>query len=178
MGAEKTIFAALVCVALLAFAFMAMSMQPKQPVAFFAYGPNLAKSTMNSRAGGFINATAAKLQGYSLSFESQDGRPTEFGVANAVPGNGSVLGALYYLTQEQMATLDRQMSAPNFYERREVTVTMPDGSSLRAQAYFLSGSTHIAAPSRPYYLAAQGGLAGWGYGDESIIAAMAAAAPN
>lgn len=179
MRPEKTVFAILALVLLAFLAFVAMGAAPKQPTALFAYGSNLAKSTMGARAGGYLNATAAELPGYSLSFASQDSRPTEFGVAALLRnGSGSVPGAIYYLAPEQLAALDGQMGAPNFYERREVIATLPDGGSLRAQAYFLSGGTHPAAPSRPYYLSAQGGLAEWGYGNESINAAMASAAAS
>jgi len=179
MSAEKFIFALLVCALAASLAFLALGALSRQPTALFAYGSNLAKSTMNARAGGFINATAASLQGYSLSFASQDSRPTEFGVATLLQNaSNSVPGALYYLTPEQLTALDKQMGAPNFYGRKEVAVALPGGSTVRAQAYSLSGTTHSAPPSRPYYLSAQAGLAEWGYGNESIDAAMAAAASN
>ena len=177
MEGEKIIFAFLVCVLLAGLAFLALGAAPKQPVAFFAYGSNLAKSTMNARAGGFINATKAELQGYSLAFASQDARPAEFGVATPVQSeSANVLGALYYLAPEQMASLDKQSGAPDFYERRDVNVALPDGSTVKAQAYFLSGATHPAAPSRTYYTAAQNGLKEWGYDEGSLDAAVAEAA--
>ncbi|MFA6328030.1 MAG: gamma-glutamylcyclotransferase family protein [Candidatus Micrarchaeia archaeon] len=176
MRIEKLIFAVLACVLLAGLLFLASCAIPRQPIAFFAYGANLAKSTMEARAGGFLDATAAKLPGYSLAFASQDSRPSEFGVATpAKDANASVEGALYYLTEGQMAALDRQSGAPKLYERRAVKVALPDGSVAVAQAYFLAGSTHKAAPSRTYYLSAQGGLAEWGYGNESLERAAAGA---
>ena len=132
---------------------------------------------MNARAGGFINATAADLPGYDLAFASQDARPAQFGVATlAFNSSGSVPGALYYLMPEQMAALDKQSGVPNFYERREVDVFL-GGRTVRAQAYFLSGATHPAAPSRTYYLSMQSGLDEWGYAQyaESLDAAVVAA---
>jgi len=173
MGAEKFIFAFLVCLVVAIAAFFALGAAPKQPVAFFAYGANLGKQTMASRAGGFINATAAELPDYSFAFASQDARPAEFGVATPVHETGaSVNGALYYLTPEQMASLDKLSGVPNFYERRVVKVALPDGSSADAFAYFLSGSTHAAAPSRIYYLAALEGMKEWGYGTGALDAAV------
>ena len=154
--------------------FVATRMPPEQPVSFFAYGANLAKSAMTARAGGFINATPAELPGYSLSFESQDARATEFGVATAVPtDSGGVQGALYYLTPEQMAALDKQSGAPGFYERKEVGV-LAGGKVVKAQAYFLAGSVHRQAPSRTYYLSVQGGLEEWGH-DSAFLANAASA---
>jgi len=159
--------------------FLALGAAPKQPVAFFAYGTNLAKSAMNARAGGFINATKAEMPGYSLVFASQDARPAEFGVATPMQSeSANVLGALYYLTPEQLSALDKQSGAPDFYERKEVTVALPDGSTVKARAYFLSGATHPAAPSRSYYTAAQNGLKEWGYDEGSLEAAVAEAASS
>jgi hypothetical protein len=166
MGKEKAVFAALALAAVLFLAWVAIGTAQKQPVAFFAYGANLAKGAMAVRAGGFINATAAELPGYTLEFASQDARPAMYGVANIaqVPGaNASVSGALYYLTQEQLASLDRQAGAPGFYERREVAISA-DGKGMKAQAYFLSGSTHTASPSRLYLESAIEGAKQWGYG--------------
>ena len=165
----------LVCVLLAGLAFLAIGAIPKQPVAFFAYGTNLAKSTMNARAGGFLNATAASLPGYMLVFASQDARPAEFGVATSIQNyNDNVLGALYYLTPEHMAALDKQSGVPSFYEKREVSVLL-NGKEVKAQAYFLAGPTHPAAPSRPYYLAALDGMKEWGYDVNSLDAAVAEA---
>jgi len=179
MQAEKIVFALLVFILAAALAFVFLDTVPKQPTPLFAYGSLLAKSTMDARAGGYLNASAAELPGYSLIFASQDARPTEFGVATLAPNaSGSVQGALYYLTPEQIAALDRQMNAPNFYGRKEVTVALPDGSTVRVQAYFLSGTTHLAPPSRPYYLSAQRGLIEWGYDNGSLDAAMASAASS
>ena len=167
MGFEKIVFALLACVLLACLAFLAIGAFPKQQVAFFAYGANLAKSTMAARAGGFLDATAAAMPGYSLVFASQDARPAEFGVATPIQdGSGNVSGALYYLTPEQMAALDKQSGAPAFYERREIIV-VANGQNIRAQAYFLAGSTHQAAPSRNYYLATLKGIREWGYDESS-----------
>jgi hypothetical protein len=163
MRIEKTAFVVLVCTLFAGLAFLAFQSVSRQPVAFFAYGANLAKSAMNARAGGFINATEADLPRYELVFASQDARPAEFGVATPIPNDSSnVLGALYYLTPEQVAVLDRQAGVPTFYERREVDIFL-GGKIVRAQAYFLAGSTHQAYPSRTYYLSMQRGLEEWGY---------------
>jgi hypothetical protein len=176
---EKFVFALLVCVLFAGLTFLALGAIPKQPIAFFAYGANLAKSTMNARAGGFLNATAAELPGYSLVFASQDARPAEFCVATPVQNeSSSAKGALYYLTLEQLASLDRQSGVPNFYERGEVFAVVA-GQEMKAQTYFLAGATHLAAPSRPYYLAVQGGMKEWGYDEGSLDSAVEeAAGPN
>ena len=177
MGVEKNVFAALVCVLFAGLVFLALDAVPKQPAAFFAYGTNLAASTMNARAGGYLNATAAEMPGYLLAFASQDARPAEFGVATPVRNeSSSVNGALYYLTQEQLASLDKQSGVPDFYERKMVKVRLQDGSTMDAQAYFLAGNTHPVVPSHPYYLAAQGGMTEWGYEENGLEAALVEAA--
>jgi len=177
MQSEKIIFAILACVLIASLAFLALDSIPKQPIAFFAYGANLAASTMNARAGGYLNATPVEMPGYSIAFASQDARPTEFGVATLVQNESSdVLGALYYLTPEQLAALDKQSGFPSFYERRTVKVRLPDDNTVDAQAYFLAGNTHPAAPSRPYYLAVQGGMVAWGYDNDGLDAVVADAA--
>jgi hypothetical protein len=165
MRAEKIVFALLVCFLAVLLASLAISVLPREPVAFFAYGPNLGKSAMESRAGGFVNATQAKLPGFALAFASQDNKPTEFGVATMVEREGAyVSGALYYLTPEQMDSLDRYAGMPNFYERQAVSVELQDGGIVSAQAYFLAGEIHSAAPSRTYMESAAKGLSEWGYG--------------
>ncbi|MFA5930533.1 MAG: gamma-glutamylcyclotransferase family protein [Candidatus Micrarchaeia archaeon] len=180
MDIGKIVFTALAGMLLLGLAFMAMQALPKPPVAIFAYGSNLAKSAMNARAGGFLNATAARLPGFSLAFAVQDSRPAEFGVATPVwNGSASVDGALYYLTPGQLSALDKQSDAPDFYKRAKVKVELPDGSIADAQAYFLAGNVHDQAPSRPYYLAVQAGMKEWGYDASSLDGAVAdAAGPN
>jgi len=87
-----------------------------------------------------------------------------------------VSGALYYLTQEQFEILDKQSGVPGFYEKRTVKAALPDGSTADAQAYFLAGSSHMAAPSRPYYTAVQGGMREWGYNESALDAAVVDAA--
>jgi gamma-glutamylcyclotransferase (GGCT)/AIG2-like uncharacterized protein YtfP len=177
MQAEKLAFALLALVLIACLAFLALDSASKQPAAFFAYGTALAKSTMAARAGGFINATKAELPGYALSFASQDARPAEFGVATLVQDRGSAArGALYYLTREQMAALDKQSGVPKFYERKAVNIALPDGSMVEAQAYFLAGPTHRAVPSRSYYISAQGGMEEWGYAESGLDSAVAEAA--
>ena len=173
MRTEKIVFALLACVLFAGLAFLSFGAVPKRPVAFFAYGAGLAKSTMNARAGGFINATAAELPGYALVFASQDARPAEFGVATLVKNeSAAVSGALYYLAPEQLAMLDRQSGVPDFYERIGIAASA-NGQEIDGQAYVLAGRTHLAAPSRPYYVAAQNGMAEWGYDGRSMDAAVA-----
>ena len=177
MRIERLAFVLLACAVVLLLALGAIRFMNKdRQEAFFAYGANLGKSTLGSRAGGFINATPASLPGYSLSFASQDSRPAEFGVATLAENKaGKVPGALYYLTAEQMDALDSQSGVPGFYEKRVVNVELPDGSRVGAQAYFLAGGFHLAVPSRPYILAATSGLTEWGYGTSDLDAAIAAA---
>ncbi len=170
----RIIFAALL---ILSFAFLIIIAIPKEeqkPIAFFAYGTNLDRATMKARAGGFENATAARLEGYRLAFQSSKNR--EFGVANIVQDEpASVPGAVYFLTAEQMASLDKSAGFPNFYNKKDVKALLAGGSEISAVAYYLNGNARFEAPSRPTVLASSKGLEQFGYGQEEQSALVDAA---
>ena len=65
MRVEKAVFALLACFGIILLALLAIGALPRNQVALFAYGPNLAKSTVEARAGGFVSAVPAKLPGFA-----------------------------------------------------------------------------------------------------------------
>ena len=162
----RIIFAVLVAASFLfaAYVFSAKN-ESEKSVLFFAYGANLDSATMKSRAGGFESVVPARLPGFRLAFQTN--RQTEFGVANILPDEqGSVAGALYTLTKEQIAALDKAAGFPKFYGKKNVKVRTLDGKEIAAVAYSLEGQTEFAAPSRAYLDAVLKGLASAGYGKE------------
>jgi cation transport regulator ChaC len=171
----KAIFAAACLSALLFFAFIAhRQFQRGAPVYFFAYGAALDTATMKSRAGGFEAATAASLPGYRLVFQTN--RRTEFGVANLAEGKeGRVYGAVYTLTGEQFALLEKSSGSRGFYRQIGVRAELPGGEEKDAVAFVLAGDATQAAPSRPYLVAAANGMKQFGYGEKEMRALSEAA---
>ena len=156
------IFAILACAAFLA--FIATQKSGQGTFALFAYGADLQKETMAARAGGFAGSAAARAYGYHLAFESN--RESEFGVANIVEDqNGSVAGAVYWLTEGQIEKLEA-FSGPGFYVRKTVIVRLDNGSEVAVVAHVLAGSAHVMPPSKPTVAAIAAGLAEFGYGQE------------
>ncbi len=165
--------------ALLAFACIAAILwlaagRNETPALFFAYGANLDPGTMGARAGGYLNASAASLEGYRLAFQTN--RDSKFGVANIVAEeNASVDGAVYWLSGQQARSLDEKSGVPGFY--RKITVEVDSGGRmLDATAYLLDGSPVFMPPSKPYVDAAAAGLRHFGYGSKGGDTLVAAAA--
>jgi len=86
MGKARIAFAGTALLALLFLAFLMLLRHDETPVLLFAYGTNMEIATMTARAGGFLEADPAVLDGYRLVFQTN--RRTEMGVANleASPG--------------------------------------------------------------------------------------------
>ena len=81
------------------------------PRLYFAYGSNLSKEQMRDRCPGARPVQAFVLNGYELTLR---------GVANIEEFEGSqVVGALYDLTQDDEAELDKYESFPTLYKKVE-----------------------------------------------------------
>jgi len=162
----RIIFALLACASFLFTAYLLLAKnEAEKPTLLFAYGANLDPAAMKARAGGFEGMVPAKLGGFRLAFQTN--KRTEFGVANIVADkSASVPGAVYNLTSEQMALLDKSAGYPNFYGKKNVLVKTPDGREIAAIAYALAGEPAFASPSRTYLDAVIKGLANAGYGKE------------
>ena len=165
MRVEKALFYALIAFCIIATVFLAIPKSEDKKVAFFAYGTNLDPAVLRSRAGGFEFSGAASLQGFRLAFQTNRG--SEFGVGNIVPdANGTVSGAVYFLTERQAKALDESAGVPNFYEKKSVKVEFAGGMA-DAFTYSLSGNPVYAAPSSAYLASAQKGMLQF-HGSEGI----------
>lgn len=117
---------------------------------YFAYGSNMSRAQMQSRAGTILEAQIARLENYEIVFnkKSRGGSST----ANVRPAPGKVVyGVLYKISESAYRTMDRHEGAPQHYRRIEVTVTDAAGKKLGAQAYIATKVEKGLRPS-PHYL--------------------------
>jgi Gamma-glutamyl cyclotransferase, AIG2-like len=171
----KLVFLTAILAAAAFLALLVLSSGQQAPTAsYFVYGANLDAATMRARAGGFLNSTPATLHGYRVAFQTN--RNSEFGVANLVADqSGVAYGAIYDLTRQQAAFLDKAAGVPGFYEKRPVIAELSNGTEAAAAAYFLEGGVSYAPPSRPYMAAASQGLVQFGFGQDAQDALAASA---
>jgi len=112
---------------------------------FFAYGSNMSREQMRSRAGQIADDQVGKLENYELVFnkKARGGSST----ANVRPAPGKVVyGVLYRIPESALRLLDRYQGAPEHYRRIEVNVTAGDGSRIPAQTYI---ATKVEKGLRP-----------------------------
>jgi gamma-glutamylcyclotransferase len=112
---------------------------------FFAYGNNMSRAQMRSRAGEIAEEQVGKLENYEIAFDkkARGGSAT----ANIHPAQGkNVYGVLYRIPEPAFRSLDRFQGAPQHYRRIEVNVTGADGDKIPAQAYI---ATKVEKGLRP-----------------------------
>lgn len=151
---------------------------------YFAYGSNLDPDRFHRRVGDSRQRLRARLDGWSLRFAA-DVRSEGGGGAVIVPDpDGRVFGAVFLISETQMAAMDREEFDPSrdtsgVGERCEVTVQVEDGP-LPAQVYTLPRLTGTCAPSQRYLAHIVRGLRDVGHEDGVVaeVMAIAAAAPG
>lgn len=128
---------------------------------YFAYGSNLDPEQMRSRCPANGIAGLAALRNYRLIFPLPSER-WGGGVSSVQPVHGqTVWGALYELTDEDLASLDTYEGfrvggdQHNLYEREQVSVDLvrPDDGSFprRVRAWiYIARPTNPTPPSRRY----------------------------
>lgn len=125
---------------------------------YFAYGSNMNRAQMRSRAGEIFEERPARLEGYELVFnkKARGGSST----ANIHPAAGkTVYGVLYKIAEPAFRSLDRYEGVPEHYRRIEVNVTGPEANKIAAQAYI---ATKVEKGLRPAAHYLQGILEGAG----------------
>ena len=137
---------------------------------YFAFGSNLCRAQFAARCPGSRPVSRATLRGWRLAFRGH-------GHADIVRQKGGVVhGALYEVTDGDLAALDRYEGAPVYYHRITVFVKDGDGRMHRALAYKMRSDATDAGPSLSYALTIVRGCRDWGIEpDDEIKAAMAAA---
>lgn len=112
---------------------------------FFAYGSNMSRAQIRSRAGEVAEEQIGKLENYELIFnkKARGGSAT----ANVRPASGkNVYGVLYRIAEPALRSLDRFQGAPDHYRRIEVNVTGSSGGKIPAQTYI---ATKVEKGLRP-----------------------------
>ncbi len=112
---------------------------------YFAYGSNMSRAQMRSRAGEIFEERPAHLENYELLFnkKSRGGSAT----ANIRPAPGkAVEGVLYKIQESAFRNLDRYEGVPEHYRRIEVNVADREGKKYAAQAYI---ATKVEKGLRP-----------------------------
>jgi gamma-glutamylcyclotransferase len=103
-------------------------------VLYFAYGANMSRTQMRSRAGNILEERTAHLPNYELRFNKKV--RGGLGGANIQPSQGNtVYGVLYKIEENAFRSMDRYEGVPVHYRRIEVLVTPEGGQPVPAQVY-------------------------------------------
>jgi cation transport regulator ChaC len=104
---------------------------------YFAYGSNMNRVQMSSRAGNILEARKASLPNFELRFNKRVRGGTA--AANVQPSTGkTVHGVLYKIEESAFRNLDRYEGVPDHYRRIEIRVTPEGGDPVGAQVYIAS----------------------------------------
>jgi len=117
---------------------------------YFAYGSNMNRAQMKSRAREIFEEQQGRLENYEMVFnkKARGGSAT----ANIRPAPGkTVHGVLYKILESALRPLDRFEGVPEHYRRIEVTVIGPAGNKVAAQAYIATKVEKGLRPA-PHYL--------------------------
>lgn len=118
---------------------------------YFAYGSNLGPSTFAARCPTCKLAGIARADGFRLGFTRYSER-RRGGVADLVPAPGAaVWGALYELSDADLAALDDIEGVPSAYVREVLTLQHADGATMSAWAYTVAAKAAEIRPSRMYW---------------------------
>jgi gamma-glutamylcyclotransferase len=117
---------------------------------YFAYGSNMNRAQMLTRAGQIFEEREARLENYEMLFNKKARGGT--GEANVHPASGkTVHGVLYKIPEAAFRSLDRYEGAPVHYRRIEVAVTEGAGKKVNAQVYIATKIEKGLRPA-PHYL--------------------------
>lgn len=129
---------------------------------YFAYGSNLDKKQMMERCPGCRPVTAAVLPNYRLFFTGWS-RTWHGGVATIIPFKGDkVSGAIYEISEKDLAKLDAAEGYPGNYIRINVRVFDEDGRTWDAFTYVKTGKIDESQPSKEYVDTIKRGYRDWG----------------
>jgi cation transport regulator ChaC len=117
---------------------------------YFAYGSNLNRAQMKSRAGEILEERPARLENYELVFNKKARGGSATGNIRPAPGK-MVYGVLYRIPEQALRSLDRFEGVPQHYRRIEVTAIDNEGNKVNAQAYIATKVESGLRPA-PHYL--------------------------
>jgi gamma-glutamylcyclotransferase len=141
---------------------------------YFAYGSNMNRAQMLSRARSILEEVPARVENYEMVFNKKVRGGS--GSANIQPAPGkTVHGVLYKIQESAYRSLDRYEGVPVHYRRIEVTVTLPEGRKIGAQAYIAAKVEKGLRPALHYLQGILDGAAQHGLPAEYIGEIKAAA---
>ena len=117
---------------------------------YFAYGSNMNRAQMLSRAGQILEEQPARLENYELAFDKKARGGAATANIHLAPGK-TVHGVLYNVPEAVYRNLDRFEGVPEHYRRIEVQVTNGAGQKVAAQAYIATKVEKGLRPA-PHYL--------------------------
>ncbi len=117
---------------------------------YFAYGSNMSRAQMRSRAGEILEEQAGRLENYELLFNKKARGGSATANIHHAPGK-TVHGILYKIQESALRSLDRYEGVPEHYRRIEVNVTNASGHKIAAQAYIATKVEKGLRPA-PHYL--------------------------
>ena len=112
---------------------------------YFAYGSNMSRAQMKSRAGQILEEQVGKLENYQMVFNKKARGGSATANIRLAPGK-MVYGVLYKIPEAALRNLDRFEGVPEHYRRIEVTATDGQGNTIPAQAYI---ATKVEKGLRP-----------------------------
>jgi gamma-glutamylcyclotransferase len=116
----------------------------------FAYGSNMNRAQMKSRAGEILEERRGRLENYEVVFNKKVRGGTATANIRPAPGK-AVEGVLYKINESALRSLDRFEGAPEHYRRIEVNVLDANGQRVPAQA-FLANKVEKGLRPAPHYL--------------------------
>ncbi len=105
---------------------------------YFSYGSNLSSKRLHKRVHSAIAHSIATLKGHNLKFHKvskKDGSAKCDALETGNP-NSIVHGVVYILSESDKPDLDKYEGLNHGYGQKEVTVTLPDGSTIQAFTYY------------------------------------------
>ncbi|TJX13806.1 gamma-glutamylcyclotransferase [Tissierella creatinini] len=119
---------------------------------YFAYASNLSKEYMKSRCGDAIPLKKVYLKNYKLVFNE---------LADIIQNDGgTVIGALYLISKQELVELDRLEGYPDLYTRIVIEVEDDKGNKYDAFAYIMVDKK-LESPPDHYYLTLKKGYEDW-----------------
>ena len=118
-------------------------------IAYFAYGSNMSTARIRRRVGSATVVSRALLPEHRLQFHKKgaDGS-AKCDIEHTHSPHDIVHGVVFQVHERDMQLLDRYEGLGNGYEKKPVTIHLPDGSTRTATTYY---ATHIDASLQPYH---------------------------
>lgn len=114
---------------------------------YLAYGSNLNFRQMMMRCPNAKIAGTTNLKGWALIFK---GSKTGSYLTIEPQEGGRVPIAIWKINEEHERSLDRYEGFPNFYYKKQMTVTMSSGKKIKAFVYIMRENRPINIPSKDY----------------------------